>query len=78
VSSLQVFTQIWILTEGGPAGATRLIGIHIYELAFESQRFGYASAVSWTLFLVGVAASLFLVRTSGRWVHYQFDASRDA
>lgn len=78
VTALQVFTQIWILTEGGPAGATRLIGVHIYQLAFESQRFGYASAVSWTLFVVGVATSLFLVRTSGRWVHYQFDAGRDA
>lgn len=77
VSALQVFTQIFILTEGGPAGATRLIGIYIYQLAFENQRFGYASAVSWSLFVVGVAASLFLVRTSSRWVHYQFD-DRDA
>jgi ABC-type sugar transport system permease subunit len=70
-----VFTQIFILTEGGPAGATRLIGIHIYELAFDNQRFGYASAVSWTLFGVAVFTSLFLIRTSGRWVHYQFDAT---
>lgn len=73
ITSLQVFTQILILTEGGPAGATRLIGIHIYQLAFQNQRFGYASAVSWSLFAVAVAVSLLLIRTSGRWVHYQYD-----
>jgi multiple sugar transport system permease protein len=73
IASLQVFTQILIMTDGGPAGATRLIGIHIFNLAFDDQRFGYASAVSWSLFAVAVLVSLVLVRTSGRWVYYQFD-----
>jgi multiple sugar transport system permease protein len=75
ITSLQVFTQIFIMTQGGPVGATRLIGIHIYDLAFQNQRFGYASAVSWSLFGVAVLVSLLLIKSSGRWVHYQFDAA---
>ena len=64
ITSLQVFTQVMILTEGGPAGATRLVGIYIYELAFVNQRFGYAAAVSWSLFVVALLVSLLLIRTS--------------
>ena len=76
ITSLQVFTQIMILTQGGPSGATRLVGIYIYDLAFEDQRFGYAAAVSWSLFFVALLVSLLLIRTSGRWVHYHYDATQ--
>jgi multiple sugar transport system permease protein len=76
ITSLQVFTQVMILTQGGPSGATRLVGIYIYDLAFEDQRFGYAAAVSWSLFVVALLVSLLLIRTSGRWVHYHYDATQ--
>ncbi|MBI2424614.1 MAG: sugar ABC transporter permease [Candidatus Hydrogenedentes bacterium] len=44
------FEQARTLTEGGPAGTTTTLTYHIYNLAFEEFKIGYASAVSWVLF----------------------------
>ena len=32
---------------------------------------GYASAMAWVLFLITMACTAILIRTSTRWVHYQ-------
>lgn len=71
VFGLQSFTQIFILTRGGPAGATRTIGILIYEKAFRDLEFGYASALSWTLFLVTFVVAVLLLLSSRSWVYYE-------
>jgi multiple sugar transport system permease protein len=72
VASLQAFTQVYILTAGGPSGSTDLISIYIYDVAFQSLRMGYGSAASWTLFMVAFALSALLFATSRFWVHYEF------
>ncbi len=41
-----------VMTKGGPAGTTTTLSYYIYEKAFREFRFGYASAVSWMLFLL--------------------------
>jgi ABC-type sugar transport system permease subunit len=48
----QVFTQMYILTNGGPANATLPIAMKIYQEGFLNYRMGYAAAMSWLLFLV--------------------------
>ena len=46
------FEQARVLTNGGPAGSTTTVSYFIYELGFERFQLGYASAVSWVLFLL--------------------------
>lgn len=52
IQSFQVFTPIWLTTTGGPAGATRVLPILIYQNAFRFfGKVGYASAMAVILFL---------------------------
>lgn len=46
------FEQVYIMTGGGPAGATTTLSYYIYDKGFEWFQMGYASAVSWALFIV--------------------------
>jgi len=46
------FDQARVMTSGGPAGTTTTLSYYIYQQAFEQFRMGYASAVSWVLFVI--------------------------
>lgn len=50
ISSLQVFTPVFVMTGGGPANHTLTIAFYIYNLAFGNGLYGFASAVSYLLF----------------------------
>lgn len=52
INSFQVFDQVMIMTEGGPGGATTVLVQNIYNHAFRYFEMGYASAMSWALFIV--------------------------
>ena len=52
INSFQVFTQVWIMTEGGPAGATTVLVERIVKHAFSYGEMGYAATISWVLCLV--------------------------
>ena len=58
VASIQVFDQIYIMTQGGPAFATETMVSMLYRVGFQSLNFGYASAVSWALMLVVFVLSI--------------------
>lgn len=71
INSFQVFDQVWIMTEGGPAGATSVLVERIVKNAFSFSRMGYASALSWALFVLVFGATLFQFRLQRRWVTYE-------
>ena len=52
VASFKLFGQPWLLTGGGPGTSTRPIVQYIYQTAFRSWDSGYASAMSFILFIV--------------------------
>ena len=52
ISSMQVFEQMWVLTNGGPQDSTISVAMYLYIEAFKFLRLGYASAVAWVLFLI--------------------------
>jgi len=52
------FEQARVLTAGGPAGTTTTLAYYIYTKAFEEFQIGYASAVSWVLFLIIAVVTL--------------------
>lgn len=71
IGALQVFDSIIVLTNGGPGDATRSIVMYLREMAFDSFRMGYASAVAMTLLVVIMALTLVQFRLGRRWVHYE-------
>ena len=52
ISYFQAFTQIFIMTKGGPGTSTHVLLYLIYREAFQYYRFGYASAITVCLFIV--------------------------
>ncbi|MEO3870080.1 sugar ABC transporter permease [Nonomuraea sp. B12E4] len=62
VASLKVFDQIYLMTGGGPEDATRPIIEYAYDVGFTGYRIGYASAVSYILFVLIVIVSLVQLR----------------
>lgn len=58
LASLKVFDQIFLMTAGGPDGATRSIIQYIYDVGFSGYRVGYASAVSYVFFALIVLVSI--------------------
>lgn len=70
INSFQVFDQVWIMTEGGPAGASSVVVTEVVRNAFSYGRLGYASAMSWVLFVAILAVTLLQFRLQKRWVTY--------
>ncbi|MDA0643302.1 sugar ABC transporter permease [Nonomuraea ferruginea] len=62
LASLKVFDQIYLMTGGGPEDATRPIIEYAYDVGFTGYRIGYASAVSYILFVLIVIVSLVQLR----------------
>jgi multiple sugar transport system permease protein len=60
VWSIRRFELIWLMTKGGPVGATKTLVIDLYSRAFESNNLGTAAAVG----MVGVIISLMVVTAS--------------
>jgi multiple sugar transport system permease protein len=64
------FQQAYIMTGGGPAGATTTIQYYIYNNAFQWFKMGYAASIAWFLFIIVLIATLFNWRYGGKVVHY--------
>lgn len=58
ISSFQVFDQVYVMTGGGPAGATSVMVELIYKNAFSYFQMGYASTISWILFAIIFAVTV--------------------
>jgi multiple sugar transport system permease protein len=71
INSFQIFEQVWILTEGGPAGSTTVVVERIVRNAFEYGRVGYAAAMSWVLFAVIFIVTVVQTRLQKRWVFHE-------
>lgn len=73
ISSFQVFTNVFIMTNGGPENSTEVYALQIYRNAFQYYKMGYASSMSWILLLI-TAFSVFLVfRVFKNWGFYGGD-----
>jgi multiple sugar transport system permease protein len=70
INAFQLFDQVLILTNGGPAGATSTMVEQIYKNAFKGNNMGFASAQSWILFIIILIVTLFQNKIQGRWVTY--------
>lgn len=61
MDTLRIFDQVFVMTQGGPANATETISLYIYQTAFAFTNVGYATAMSFVLLVITVAAGNFFV-----------------
>ena len=62
ISWLQFFDEPFVLTDGGPLGATTSVSIFLYKEGFRLNQFGYASAGSIVLFVIIAVITLIQLR----------------
>lgn len=66
INSFQVFPQVWVMTEGGPAGATTVIVERVVKHAFSYGEMGYAATISWVLFALVFAVTVVQLQVQRR------------
>ena len=72
IASFQVFTNSYVITQGGPNYATWFMVYMIYQNAFTYiANMGYADALSWVLFVIMLAFTYMAFRMSRNVVHYE-------
>jgi len=76
IGAFQVFTQAFIMTQGGPSYSTLFYVLYLYRMAFENFRMGYASAMAWILFVIILLFTLIQFRFSNLWVFYEGELRR--
>jgi multiple sugar transport system permease protein len=71
INAFQVFPQVMIMTpDGGPGGSTMVMVERVYRYAFRYYEMGYASALSWVLFIIILSLTLIQTRLQDKWVVY--------
>jgi len=69
ISSLQIFSEPYIMTQGGPANSTLTIVYYLYQKGFQRFQMGYGSSLAWIVFALIFIITLIQFRLSGRWVY---------
>jgi ABC-type sugar transport system permease subunit len=68
IGLMNLFNQPYMLTRGGPQGATRTVMLRLYEIGFSSSRYGDASAFGFIVGLIVIAVSIIQIRLQRRWM----------
>ncbi len=77
IQAFQEFNGPYVITGGGPLKATYLLPLMIYEEAFKYFEVGYASALSWALFVLVAIFTAMAFRSSKHWVFYAQERGQD-
>ncbi|WP_300885106.1 carbohydrate ABC transporter permease [Schaedlerella sp.] len=66
-NDLRAFDLVWVMTQGGPGGASDVLTSYVYSNAFVSQKFGPATAASIIMMavMIGITVILQLVKKAG-------------
>ncbi|MCJ7737407.1 MAG: sugar ABC transporter permease [Anaerolineae bacterium] len=67
INSLRVFTQVYVMTQGGPIDSTMTVMMYLYNTAFRYLQMGYGSAIAVIWFLVVLVLVLIQRRVLGRY-----------
>ena len=70
INAFQLFDQVIILTNGGPAGSTSTLVEQVYKNAFQNNKMGFAAAQSWILFFIIFIVTYLQYQMQKRWVVY--------
>ena len=73
IGTFQIFTQAYIMTQGGPVNSTLFYAYHLFNNAFRYLNMGYAASMAWVLFVIVLGLTVVQMKLSQRWVHYEAD-----
>lgn len=76
IGSLQAFSQIYIMTGGGPDNGSMMIVPYLYQTGFVNYRMGYASSMAWVLFVIVLILSMVVFKSSSLWVFYEGEVKK--
>jgi raffinose/stachyose/melibiose transport system permease protein len=62
IGSLQLFDMVWVVTGGGPAGATTTMATYMVQYGFQRNQLGFGSAVAVILFIISLVFALLYQR----------------
>lgn len=71
IASFQIFTNAFLMTNGGPQHSTLFTVLYLYRLGFEQFQMGFASALAWLLFAIILIFTVLQLRLSDVWVYYE-------
>ena len=71
INAFQEFSAPFLITKGGPLKATYLYGLMLYDTAFTYLKMGYASALSWIMFIIIMILTALIFKSSEDWTFYQ-------
>jgi multiple sugar transport system permease protein len=58
IIAMRLFSEVWLLTEGGPARLTEVLAVYLYRHAFRYHEFGVAAATGWAMLLLSLLIAL--------------------
>ncbi|WP_338119949.1 sugar ABC transporter permease [Paenibacillus thalictri] len=70
ITTIKTFGIIEAITHGGPGTSSHILSLFVYKTAFRYYEMGYASAISWVLFLIMIMITVLQWYGQKRWVHY--------
>ncbi|HHV09151.1 MAG TPA: sugar ABC transporter permease [Clostridiales bacterium] len=71
VNGFRVFTESYVITDGGPLNSTLSYVLYLYRRAFNYFDMGYSCALAWVLVAVISVFTVILFKTQNNWVHYE-------
>jgi multiple sugar transport system permease protein len=71
IDTFKLFTQAYVMTQGGPRNASLFFNYYLYQNAFQQFNMGYAAAMAVVVFLLIMALTLLIFRWSNAWVYYE-------
>lgn len=71
IDTFQLFTQAYVMTQGGPRNSSLFVYFYLFQNAFERFRMGYASAMGVTITVLILVLTLLVLKSSSVWVYYE-------
>lgn len=62
IFAFRIFSEVWLLTQGGPARMTEVLAVYLYRAAFRYHEFGLASATGWAMVVLSLLISVYYLR----------------
>ena len=74
IAVLQIFSEPYIMTQGGPANSTLTIVYYLYQKGFQRFQMGYGASLAWIVFAMIFVITTLQFRLANRWVYEEVDA----
>ena len=54
IFAFRLFSEVWLLTQGGPARTTEVVAVYLYQEAFRYNSFGTAASTAWIMVVISL------------------------